>query len=68
MHLNRDALRVIRERSGLNKAALARQTGVDASLISRLESGERTVTPAVAKKLADGLGVPITDLIAEEAA
>jgi XRE family transcriptional regulator, regulator of sulfur utilization len=63
MHLNRDALRAIRERSGLSKAALARQVGVDRTLISRLESGERPATPDVMKKLADGLHVPITALM-----
>lgn len=55
MRLNPTALQVIRERTGLSKAELADRAGVDRTLITRLENGERTGTPAVIVKLAAAL-------------
>lgn len=55
MKLNPEALRVIRERSGMTKAELAGAAGVDPSLITRLENGERPGTPNVIRRLADAL-------------
>jgi transcriptional regulator with XRE-family HTH domain len=60
MRLNPDALRVIRERTGLSKAQLAELAGVDRTLVTRLENGERTATPAVTVKLAAALQCPQT--------
>lgn len=57
MKLNPEALRVIRERTGMSKAELADRAGVDRTLITRLENGERTGTPAVISKLAVALAV-----------
>lgn len=71
MELNRAALLVIRERSGLTKSALAERAGVDRTLVHRLENGERRATPAVMRKLADALDCPLLALIGpttEEAA
>jgi XRE family transcriptional regulator, regulator of sulfur utilization len=55
MKLNPAALRVIRERTGLSKAELADRAGIDRTLVTRLENGERTGTPAVIVKLAGAL-------------
>lgn len=55
MRLNPAALRVIRERTGLSKAELADRAGIDRTLVTRLENGERTGTPAVIVKLAAAL-------------
>jgi transcriptional regulator with XRE-family HTH domain len=55
MRLNPEALRVIRERSGMSKAELAERAGLDRTLITRLENGERHGTPRVIKALADAL-------------
>jgi transcriptional regulator with XRE-family HTH domain len=59
MNLNRDALVALRERSGLSKQELADRAGVDRTLITRLENGERRATPAVMKKLAAALAVSL---------
>jgi transcriptional regulator with XRE-family HTH domain len=63
VNLNREALIAIRKRSGLSKAALADLAGVDRTLITRIESGERRATPAVMAKLAGALAVPLMALI-----
>lgn len=55
MRLNPEALRVIRERTGLSKAELADRAGIDRTLVTRLENGERTGTPSVIVKLATAL-------------
>lgn len=63
MDLNREALKVIRERSGLSKTALAERAGVDRTLVHRIENGERNATPAVIRKFADALQCPLMALI-----
>ena len=55
--LNPEALRVIRERTGLSKAELGDRAGVDRTLITRLENGERRASVAVIVKLANALCV-----------
>jgi transcriptional regulator with XRE-family HTH domain len=56
VNLNRHTLELVRTRSGLSKADLAERAGVDRTLITRLENGERVATPAVIVKLATALG------------
>ncbi len=63
MNLKREALTIIRERSGLSKSALAERAGVDRTLIHRLENGERNASPAVLRKLANALECPLVVLI-----
>lgn len=53
-------LRVIRERSGLSSAELAREANMARSYLSQLETGERWPNATVTKKLADALQVPYT--------
>jgi transcriptional regulator with XRE-family HTH domain len=56
-----DALAVARQRGGLSQHALARQAGVDASYINRLERGERQAPDAATiTKLATALGLDQT--------
>lgn len=52
-------LRVLR---GLNQAELAETTGIDATVLSRLERGQRHGTPAQIKRLADFFTVDIDEL------
>lgn len=55
MNLNRHTLELVRRRTGLSKAELADRAGVDRTLITRLENGQRIATPAVLVKLAAAL-------------
>jgi transcriptional regulator with XRE-family HTH domain len=68
VNLNRDALIVIRTRTGHSKASLADAAGVDRTLITRIENGERKATPAVMRKLADALDCPLHALMGPEVA
>lgn len=70
MRINGTALRAIRERTGMSAAALAEAISVHASVITRLEQGERRGTPEQITALARALAVPTTAIIAhpEEAA
>lgn len=55
MRLNRETLTLVRERSGMSKAELADRAGVDRTLITRIENGERHATPGVIARLAAAL-------------
>jgi transcriptional regulator with XRE-family HTH domain len=64
MDLNGEALRVIRERSGLTQQALADLAGLkNASHLSNIEAGRRRPSPEVAKALADALKVPLVAIL-----
>ncbi len=65
MHLNRHALRAIRERSGLSITALATRAGVSQPHLSNLESGRRQASPAVVRRLAVALAVPVVALLGD---
>ena len=65
MHLNRHALRVIRERSGLSITALAALAGVSQPHLSNVESGRRQASPAVVRRLAIALAVPVVALLTD---
>ena len=60
MRLNGEALKVIRERTGLTITQLSTASGVDRTVITRLESGERRGTPAQIVALAQALNVALT--------
>jgi len=68
MILNREALSVIRERTGYSQAQLAARAGVDRTLVFRLEQGTRNASPTVIRKLADALGVPLHAILGPESA
>ena len=59
-------LREIRLRRGLSQADLSATTGVAEFTISEIESGKRAnPRPSTLRKLAQGLGVEVTDLYGE---
>ena len=57
-------LQRLRERKGLSQLALSKRVEVPQSYISELEAGSKT-NPGLAtlRKLAKGLGVPVTELL-----
>jgi transcriptional regulator with XRE-family HTH domain len=63
VRLNKEALTVIRERTGLSKTELAERAGIDRTLVHRLENGERNCTPTVMRKLATALDCPLFALM-----
>jgi phage repressor protein C with HTH and peptisase S24 domain len=56
-------LRRLRERAGLSMQALAERIGTSAPQINKLEKGERRLTLDWMTRLADGLGVQLTELL-----
>ena len=65
MRINPDALRAIRERSGLSQTALSTISGISQGHISQLESGQRRSRPETVHRLAAALGVPVGALVSE---
>lgn len=59
------AVRRQREAKGLSQEALAAQAGIHRTYVSSIERGKVRLGLDVAKKVADGLGVPLNELIAE---
>lgn len=51
-----------REKAGLTKTALADECGVSLALISMIESGDRSATPATLRKIARALNCPVVML------
>lgn len=58
-------LRKLRRDAGLTLVALAERVGTSAQQISRLEAGDRRLTPEWARRLAFAIGCPVSDLMAE---
>lgn len=54
-----------RETQGLSQESLADQAGIHRTYVSSIERGKVRLGLDVAKKVADGLGVPLHKLIAE---
>ncbi len=65
MQLNRHALRIIRERSGLSVSALAAEVGISQPHLSNIERGRRQASPEVSRRLAQALRVPLLALLAD---
>ena len=65
MPLNRHALRVIRERSGLSLSALAALADVSQPHLSNVERGRRQASPALIRRLAQALKVPVVALLVD---
>jgi len=57
--INPAALRATRDLVGLSRRELARRAGCDGATISHLELGDHGCSPALMRKLADELGVPL---------
>lgn len=52
------------EQSGISQTALATLLGVTPSAISKMASGQRTPSLALAVRIADLTGVPVANLLA----
>ncbi len=60
------ALAALRERQALSLDELSRRAGVSKSMLSQIERSQANPTVAVVWRLANALGVPLTDLLAGE--
>ncbi|CAM5249289.1 hypothetical protein GCM10010329_08280 [Streptomyces spiroverticillatus] len=56
-------LAALRKAHGLSQAQLARQANVSLSLLSKIEVGDRTLTPAVAAALGKPLGLSMAEVL-----
>jgi transcriptional regulator with XRE-family HTH domain len=54
-----------REKKGLSRAALAKRAGLHQTYVGLLEREERSPNLDTAKALADALGLPLAQMIAE---
>jgi transcriptional regulator with XRE-family HTH domain len=61
-----ERVKELRGRRGLTLEALAERSGVSRAMISKLERGEKNPTLVVAAKLAEGLGVTLSQLVGME--
>lgn len=62
------AVRVARERRGISQTCLAKAAGLPQKHVSRIERGEVNPTYHTIIRLADALGVPISDLFTRRVA
>jgi transcriptional regulator with XRE-family HTH domain len=61
-----ERVRVLRRERGLTLDVLAGRSGVSRAMISKLERGEKNPTLVVAAKVAEGLGVSLSQLVGVE--
>jgi transcriptional regulator with XRE-family HTH domain len=61
-----ERVRALRRERGLTLDSLAGRSGVSRAMISKLERGEKNPTLVVAAKLAEGLGVSLSQLVGVE--
>jgi transcriptional regulator with XRE-family HTH domain len=59
------AVRKVREARGLSQEALAVRAGIHRTYVSSIELGKVRLGLDIAKKVANGLGVTLSDLVAE---
>ena len=59
-------IRRLRREGGLTLEELAGRSGVSRAMISKMERGEKNPTLVVAAKLAEGLGITLTQLVGVE--
>ena len=64
MDVNPEALKALRERSGMTGPALAEAAGIGKAHLSNIEHGRRTPSPQITKALADALKVPVSAILA----
>lgn len=67
MQLNRHALTALRSAKSISKAELARAVGVDRTLITRFENGERPASQIQIQNLAKALHVPVLAIVSDAA-
>ena len=58
-----EAIKIFRQRKKFTQETLSEKTGVDRSLISKIEKGRTSGSIQTIKKLAAGLGVSISEVI-----
>ena len=58
-------MRAWRKAHGLSQEALAEHVGTSRPYMSAIERGQHSVGPGVVERLAEGMGVPVTELLAE---
>lgn len=63
MKPNPEAIRAIRERSGLSITQLAQRLGRSRALVANIEAGRRNGSPEVLRGLATALRVPLDAII-----
>jgi transcriptional regulator with XRE-family HTH domain len=61
-----ERIRALRRERGLTLEGLAGRSGVSRAMISKLERGEKNPTLVVAAKVAEGLGVSLSQLVGVE--
>jgi DNA-binding XRE family transcriptional regulator len=61
-----DRLRILRAYRNLSQDALVERSGVGRNTIQRTEAGETSMRLTQLWRLADGLGVPVTWLLADD--
>jgi transcriptional regulator with XRE-family HTH domain len=61
-----ERVRVLRRERGMTLEVLAGRSGVSRAMISKLERGEKNPTLVVAAKVAEGLGVSLSQLVGVE--
>lgn len=61
------SIKKYRQLKGWSQSRLARESGVSQTYISELEAGKWTPNVSILRKLATVLGVPISDLVDDEA-
>jgi transcriptional regulator with XRE-family HTH domain len=66
--VNPEALRSLRLKDGYSVADFARRIGITPGHLSNIEAGRRGCAPAVVKKMAETLVVPISALLWHEVA
>lgn len=64
---NGKRIRELRYDRGLTYRALAERASVNHSTIWRLETGARDGSPAILKRVADALGVTVSDITSDPA-
>lgn len=67
MRINPQALKTIRERSGMTVSSLARAAEVDRTLIAHIEAGRRNAGPETTLALAKALKVELPAILADPA-
>lgn len=58
-------IRELRQQTGLSQEKFALKIGMDRTYFASVETGKRNIAIVNIKKIADGLGVTLSDLFAE---
>ena len=58
----------LREAAGLSRRQLAAASGSGVDLIIKIENSKRRLTPEMARRIADALGLPLSSLSDKDAA